>query len=428
MAGMIALLHGYSFGKLGAKYPSGSGLLEYVARGCGVGHFTGVTRWLTYSTQFIVTAMVAVSFGWYVSALFTDSNPVWAKVFAVLIVLVMAFLNVVGTSAVNAVQGIIVRVVIGILVVFSAVTLVNVGCPLLAPSGYPSLRVVFSSVALTFFAFLGFGVITFTAKDLPNPSRQQREGERQYPGSHGDRPRQPPPPAGRGAVGQPDQQCGDRDVRQHPQPAGRPYQRDRQRTAIGELQQPPRRHLAHHAVDRAPTTEEHEQPTHGVALAPGEDQEPRDHGNDLEQTPDYRLDERPVAGHEAVARPEQGAGNGEARHGAEHDHGSHGAPTPGRSWTVHPDGRESVTANIHAQVSWTQNGEDFVARMTVNYRFTDKWAKYVVKGTGVGSLGTRVRFDEVIQAAITADGFSGGWGAATPHPPEPSRGFAGWVE
>jgi amino acid transporter len=29
-----------------------------------------------------------------------------------------------------------------------------------------------SSVALTFFAFLGFGVITFTAKDLANPARQ----------------------------------------------------------------------------------------------------------------------------------------------------------------------------------------------------------------------------------------------------------------
>jgi amino acid transporter len=29
-----------------------------------------------------------------------------------------------------------------------------------------------SSVALTFFAFLGFGVITFTAKDLPDPARQ----------------------------------------------------------------------------------------------------------------------------------------------------------------------------------------------------------------------------------------------------------------
>ena len=43
---------------------------------------------------------------------------------------------------------------------------------LLAPSSYPGVRQIVSSVALTFFAFLGFGVITFTAKDLPNPSRQ----------------------------------------------------------------------------------------------------------------------------------------------------------------------------------------------------------------------------------------------------------------
>jgi amino acid transporter len=43
---------------------------------------------------------------------------------------------------------------------------------LLAFSGYPRLRDIVSSVALTFFAFLGFGVITFTAKDLANPARQ----------------------------------------------------------------------------------------------------------------------------------------------------------------------------------------------------------------------------------------------------------------
>ena len=43
---------------------------------------------------------------------------------------------------------------------------------LLAFSGYPSLGQIVSSVALTFFAFLGFGVITFTAKDLADPARQ----------------------------------------------------------------------------------------------------------------------------------------------------------------------------------------------------------------------------------------------------------------
>ena len=34
------------------------------------------------------------------------------------------------------------------------------------------MRDIFSSVALTFFAFLGFGIVTFTAKDLANPSRE----------------------------------------------------------------------------------------------------------------------------------------------------------------------------------------------------------------------------------------------------------------
>jgi amino acid transporter len=56
--------------------------------------------------------------------------------------------------------------------VFAVVTLVNMNPSLLAPSGYPPLRDIVSSVALTFFAFLGFGIITFTAKDLAKPARQ----------------------------------------------------------------------------------------------------------------------------------------------------------------------------------------------------------------------------------------------------------------
>jgi amino acid transporter len=66
----------------------------------------------------------------------------------------------------------IVWIVVGILLAFAAVTIANMDVSLLDPSGYPSWREIVSSVALTFFAFLGFGVVTFTAKDLPNPSRQ----------------------------------------------------------------------------------------------------------------------------------------------------------------------------------------------------------------------------------------------------------------
>src|SRR6478609_11643769 len=172
LAGAIAGLQGYSFAKLGSVYPSGGGMLTYLSKGFGEGHLTGITSWLFYTTAGIVTAMVASSFGDYASSVLTDDDPTWTKVFAVLIVVVMTALNVVGSSAVARVQSLIVKVVLTILTVFVVSTLVNVDLTLLAPSGYPGWRDIIASVALTFFAFLGFGVITFTAKDLTDPARQ----------------------------------------------------------------------------------------------------------------------------------------------------------------------------------------------------------------------------------------------------------------
>lgn len=172
IAGVVALLQGYSFAKLGSRYPTAGGLLEYVAKGFGNGHLTGITAWLTYLANAVVTAMVAVSFGDYASAIFADEHAAWSKFFAVLIIVVMTGVNVVGSMLVARAQTVIVYVVLGILVVFSIVTLVNMDPSLLAPSGYPPLRDIVSGVALTFFAFLGFGIITFTAKDLQRPSHQ----------------------------------------------------------------------------------------------------------------------------------------------------------------------------------------------------------------------------------------------------------------
>ena len=68
IAGAVAVLQGYSFAKLGARYPSAGGFLEYVVRGWGDGHFTGVLAWLMLAVNAIITAMVAVSFGSYASA------------------------------------------------------------------------------------------------------------------------------------------------------------------------------------------------------------------------------------------------------------------------------------------------------------------------------------------------------------------------
>ena len=172
IAGAIALLQGYSFAKFGARYPSAAGLLEYVVRGLGNGHVTGIIAWLILAANAIVTGMVAVSFGSYASAAFADGSTTWIKVFAVLLVLAMTLLNIVGSQAVARTQTVIVYVVLTILTLFAVTTLANLDVDLLAFSGYPPLRDIVSSDTVTFFAFLGFGVVTFTAKDLADPSRQ----------------------------------------------------------------------------------------------------------------------------------------------------------------------------------------------------------------------------------------------------------------
>jgi amino acid transporter len=172
IAGVVAGLQGYSFAKFGARYPSAGGMLEYVVRGYGDGHITGVIAWLLLGANAIITGMVAVSFGSYASEAVADGSTAWVKAFAVLVVLVMSILNILGSQAVARAQTIVVIVVVGILTLFAVSTLANIDADLLAFSGYPSLRDIVSSVALTFFAFLGFGVITFTAKDLADPSRQ----------------------------------------------------------------------------------------------------------------------------------------------------------------------------------------------------------------------------------------------------------------
>jgi amino acid transporter len=174
LAGVIAALQGYSFAKLGAKFPSAGGMLEYINQSFGFGHVATVSAWLGYSVNAIITAMVAVSFGSYASSVFTNNDATWVKIFAVLVVVATTLLNVAGTTIVARVQSVIVFVVVGILSVFAVVTILNINWSLgyLAPASYPSVQNIISSVALTFFAFLGFGVVTFTAKDLAEPARQ----------------------------------------------------------------------------------------------------------------------------------------------------------------------------------------------------------------------------------------------------------------
>ena len=78
----------------------------------------------------------------------------------------MAGINLIGARFVDRAQSLIVVVLLAVFAVFIAVTLVEIDPDLLAFSGYPAFSDIVASVALTFFAYLGFSVITFAVGDL----------------------------------------------------------------------------------------------------------------------------------------------------------------------------------------------------------------------------------------------------------------------
>jgi amino acid transporter len=175
IGGLIAALLSYAIARLAVRYPSSGGLMAYLTEAFGPGHLTGVTSWLYYfAAAIIVTAMVAVSFGSYGASLLfgNDASQVWVKVLASAIVVALAAVVIVGAGVVSKVQSIIVVLLLVVFAVFIVATMSQLNTSLLAPSGYPGWSKVVSAVALTFFAYLGFAVISFTAGDLEEPKRQ----------------------------------------------------------------------------------------------------------------------------------------------------------------------------------------------------------------------------------------------------------------
>jgi amino acid transporter len=173
LGGVIAALLGYTVVKLGIRYPSSGGLTAYLIEGFGPGHLAGSVSWLYYFAALIVTSMVAVSFGSYTASLFfgEDATALAVKLLASAIIVAMGAVSIVGAKLIGRVQSTIVVILLAVFAVFIAATVSQMDASLLAPSTYPPMRNIVSSIALTFFAYLGFAVISFTAGDLPEPAR-----------------------------------------------------------------------------------------------------------------------------------------------------------------------------------------------------------------------------------------------------------------
>ena len=167
--GIIALLSGYSLAKLASAYPSRGGIVEYLVQCYGEGIFSGSVSVLFYLSALIAIAMVAKTFGVYAVMMFSIPTAPWADLSAIVILLLFMLINLAGSSIIAKSENVIVMIKLSIIITFTVVVFFYIKPDLLSLAHTPPVINVFSSVALTFFAFEGFRVITNTAEDLENP-------------------------------------------------------------------------------------------------------------------------------------------------------------------------------------------------------------------------------------------------------------------
>jgi amino acid transporter len=173
--GLIAILLGYSFVKLGVRYPSRGGLIEFLAQEFGSGTLTGAMSVLTLWASIITVAMSALTFGSYVSMVLfggTDYPAIAAKILGVLLVLVLTVVVATSAELMNKIQSVSVIVVMVVLTGVALLGLTTMDPANLSPAQWPPTINIIASLALTFFAYTGFQIITNSVEDMADPKSQ----------------------------------------------------------------------------------------------------------------------------------------------------------------------------------------------------------------------------------------------------------------
>ena len=171
IAGVIALLSGYSLAKLGSRYPSAGGIVEYLVQCFGEGLFSGSMSMMLYIAAIVSLSLVARTFGTYAATFFPDDlQKFLIPVFSAAVVLLLMLVNLRGARDVAKLENTIVAIKVIVLVIFALVGLWFVRPELIARDTYPPVNMIFYSLSITFFAYEGFRVITNTAEDMDNPS------------------------------------------------------------------------------------------------------------------------------------------------------------------------------------------------------------------------------------------------------------------
>jgi amino acid transporter len=172
VGGIVALLATYSYAKLGARYPTAGGAVQFLVEGLGDNVLSGGINTFQWIGYVITLALYASGFAGYAKTFLPEGMPgPWSQIFAVGIILVFTAVNSLGAGTVGKAETLIVVVKVAILVGFVALGMFFITPSRLAPTTWPPMADVLFGAGVLFVGYEGFGLITNAAADMANPQR-----------------------------------------------------------------------------------------------------------------------------------------------------------------------------------------------------------------------------------------------------------------
>lgn len=174
IGGIVAAFSVYSYSKLGMKYPDRGGAAKFLLKGFGDGLLAGGLNVFQYLGWIVAMALYAAGFSEYACQLTGLNNASWiGKAISIGIVVLVVFINILGSKQVARAQTTIIAFELIILIAFIGFGLTQAHVPTITAANNGSGIVgILSAAGLLYVTYEGFGVVTNTAGNMKNPKKQ----------------------------------------------------------------------------------------------------------------------------------------------------------------------------------------------------------------------------------------------------------------
>ena len=172
LASITGAFTGLSYAELSAMYPKSAAEFVYTEEAFKKRDLSFILGWIIIFSGIFSAATVALGFANYLSTLFGISSVFLTIIFAILLIIILSIINFVGIKASTRTNILFTLIEASGLIIIIIIGFFGTEEPnyFTLPTG-SSFAVIFSAVALIFFAYIGFEDIANIAEEVKEPHK-----------------------------------------------------------------------------------------------------------------------------------------------------------------------------------------------------------------------------------------------------------------